>query len=157
MQYYATSEIMEAIAGQVRDQIGTYLDDVILFDGSLEQAINDHFSQPTKAGLKTILFIALSEDVADTLSGSGTPIRLGHLVDFFVVVRTDGKSRYTKDRERLYGVSDALMFTVFDCPNRAPEYIERVAAHRFQFRRRAAADGDLMAHLVRFQFNARTP
>jgi len=157
MNYYATSNVMEAIAGQIRDQLGGYVDDIVIFDGSVEQAVSDHFEQPSKSRLKGVIMLTLSEDVPDSLSGAGLPIRNGLMVDILVLVRSDGKSRYTKDRERLYGLSDALMYTTFDCPNRRQEYTDRVAANNFQFRRRAAAGGDLMAHLVRFIFKPRVP
>lgn len=158
MNYYATSEVMDAIAGQVRDQLSAYLDDVVIFDGSLEDAVRAHMAQPTKAGLKTYLFMALSDDLPENVSGAGLPIRNSLAVDLYVIVRSDGRTKYTKDRERLYDVSDALMFSVFDCPNRTTDYTARVAANIFGFRRRGApADPSLMAHQVRFIFKPRVP
>lgn len=158
MDYYSTNEVLDAIAGQVRDQLSSYVDDVVIFDGTLEDAVRSHLSQPTKASLKTFLFMALSDDTAENVSGAGLPIRTSHAVDFYVIVRSDGRTKYTKDRERLYDVSDALMYSVFDCPNRTTDYTARVAANIFGFRRRGApADSSLMAHQVRFIFKARTP
>lgn len=157
MTYFSTAEVMDAIAGQVRDQLSQYTDDVVIFDGSLEQAVEDHFGQATKSRLKTVVFLGLTDDLQDAISGAGIPIRNALMVDLVAVVRTDGKSRYTKDRERLYGLSDALVYTVFDCPNWTAGYTARVHANKFVLRRRAASDGDLMAHLVRFTFHPARP
>jgi hypothetical protein len=158
MDYYSTNEVLEAVAGQIRDQVSNYADDVIVFDGSLEQAIRDHFGQTTKSALKTVVFLALSEDIPDSISGAGLPIRNGLATDIYVIVRSDGRARYTKDRQRLYDVSDALIYTVFDCANRTEDYTSRVAANNFVLRRRGnPTDDSIMAHLIRFIFKPRVP
>ncbi len=156
--YYATSEVMEAIAGQIRDQLSNYVDDVIIFDGTLQQAVEDNFSQATQGRLNTIIFIGLSDDISELLSGAGLPVRGSLIVDIYALVRSTGRSRYTKDRERLYDVSDALIYTVFDHNNATTDYRARVGAQTYEGRRRgASSDPSLMAHQIRFNFRPRVP
>ena len=135
-----------------------YVDSVVIVDGAIERAVADQFMQPMRATeVKAVIMLALTEDVPDNISGAGLPIRNGLLVDVYCVVRPDGKSRYTTSRERLYDISDALMYSVFDCPNRETDFSARVAVANFISRRRAVTDGELLAHLVRFNFKPRVP
>lgn len=155
MKYITTSEVLAAVKLRVVRDLDALVDDVIVFDGSLARAIEDHFGQTTRVGLKRVVFIGLSDDVPNAISGAGLPNRLAYIVDIYAIVRSDGRARYTTDLDRLYRISDRLVFETFDVGHEDTEFRAVIASNTFRYRRRSTQDiGGLMANVVRYEFTA---
>jgi hypothetical protein len=124
MSYTTLNNTMDAIKGQIENQLGSELDSVVIFDGDLPVAVEQHFN--TSGVGKSMVFIGAPTSAPDRLNGCGLPLRQDHLIDIYVVVRADGRTRYTSDRERLFDLSDAIVFDVFECANRTTDFTETV-------------------------------
>jgi|DEB0MinimDraft_6_1074348.scaffolds.fasta_scaffold130890_2 hypothetical protein len=149
MPYTSSNHIFEAIAGQIDSQLSDKVGGVVIFDGDLTQAIEQHLNE---SGLgDTTIFVGMPESTAETLDGCGLPMREMLAVDVYVVVRAKGRSRYGIDRERLWDITDSVVNDVFSCDNRTTLFRERV--YGLQFVRRARMQGqtpELLATRVEF-------
>lgn len=126
------------------------IDACVIFDGTLQDALDRHFGGRLGANATKVVFIALSDAASDTQGGSGLPIREGLLVDAYVIVRSGATSKYDQDRKALFDISDSMTHDVFENSNRHAGFRACVASTVYQGRRRQATSSDIMAHLIRF-------
>jgi hypothetical protein len=156
--HYSTTVIFDVLRAQIAEEVADAANAVIRFDGNIVDAIDDHFQQATDAGLKAAVFVGFADEFPETLGGTGQTIRPGFLVDAVCVVRSDGRSRYTSDLDRLYDLSDIVAYDAFEFANTNDDYRAHIAAAKSIWRRRLPAlDPYVMAHVVRFDVIPRTP
>ena len=151
--FRATNNVLDAIRGQIEDQLGgeaELVDEVFIFDGALSQAIVDHFGGKLGASKHAFVFVAQTAVLANQRAGDGSALYSDRTIDCYVVVRTTGKTRYTKDRERLYDISDAMWNTVFFHTERTDDFNELVAQMQPESITRQPSGQDVIAHLIRF-------
>lgn len=150
-EYINTKDVFAAIKGQIEDQlVSDDIDSVIVFGGSLEDAVESHFGQSVKHTVKAAVFFGFSDDNSSTLSGSGQPLRQEMQLDFYVIIRARGRGKYAADHDRLLDISDKMMFDVFNPENFTATMRARCPVMRFGGRRRIATGSLLMAHMLRF-------
>lgn len=149
MSYTSSNDIFEAFAGQLDSQLGDTVDGVVIFDGDLTQAVEQHLNE---SGLgDTTIFVGMPETTAENLDGCGLPMRETTAVDVYIIVRAKGRSRYGVDRERLWDISDKVVHEVFTCSARTPLFRDRIYGLKFVRRSRLQAQTpDLLATRVEF-------
>lgn len=147
MDSVSTNEVFEAIKGQIAQEVDG-LDDVVIFDGPLSVATDEHFNR-AKAGSRFV-FLTLADATPDAVTGYGLPAREGLLVDIYLVFRVQGRGRYDRTREDFWDASDTIVHDAFLISNRATETKAAIAGSQFVSRTRQQTGGDLMAHLIRF-------
>lgn len=149
MSYTASNDIFDAISGQIANQLSGEIDDVVIFDGDLDAAIEQHLNT---AGLgDATIFVGMPETGAERLDGCGLPLRETLSVDIYVIVRAKGRSGYRANRERLWDLSDRLVHSVFTCNNRQSDFTDIIYGWRFSRRvRMTPATPDYFAHRIEF-------
>ena len=90
-EFKATNQILDVIAGQLREQLDDLVDEVKVFDGLLSDAITFHAAQARNA--KVFLFVGLPGDEPESTAGDGMRLRSSMAIDIYAVVRSQGKSR----------------------------------------------------------------
>lgn len=148
MDQVSTNNVFEAIKGQLQKEAGDFVDDVIIFDGPLSVAIDEHFASARRGG--RFIFLTLSDATPDAVSGYGLPVREGLLVDIYTVFRVEGRGRYEKIREDFWDLSDKIVHDAFLLSNRTADTKATVAGSQFVSRTRQQTGGDVMSHLIRF-------
>ena len=148
--FKATNQILDVIAGQLREQLDDDVDEVKVFDGLLSDAIAFHISKSPNS--KVLLFVGLPGDEPESVAGDGMRLRSAMSIDIYVVVRTTGKSRYEGDVYRLMDVSDAVVFTAFEHSNRSSQFVALIASMTdiVRTRQNVAESSGVLAHQVRF-------
>lgn len=151
--YISTNTVLNKIRKRIRNQMGADLSDVVIFDGDLADAVE----QRASASLKSkngfaFVFFGFSEEDPRNLSGAGHPLRDNLEIDFFVIVRAQGKTRLTRDREWLNDLSDTLKWAVFekandDCDLYGASGIQQAI---YAGRSRVITTPEVLSHLVRF-------
>jgi hypothetical protein len=153
MAFTSTNDVFEALEAQLADQMD--VGSLIRYDGSPEAAFERHFEQPT-SGVRSFIFYGLGDDVPDNLSGGGDALRQELVVDFYVAIRSTGRSDYRKAIARISDLSDTLMFTAFDNAKWVSQMKSRIAGKSFGFRRSVPTNAsDLFVHQVRFTITPR--
>lgn len=149
MSYTASNDIFDAIAGQIDNQLGSEIDNVVIFDGTLDSAIEQHMNE---SGLGDItVFVGMPGTEPESLDASGLPLRESVAIDIYVIARSKGRSSYTTMRERLWDISDRIVHTAFICSNRASDFTDIIYGWRFVRRARIqSAEPGLMAHRIEF-------
>ncbi len=142
--------MFEAIEGQLKKMLKNDIDDCVIFDGTLQNAIDRHFGGRLASGSSKVVFIGFSDASSDTQGGSGLPIREGILVDIYAIVRSGTNAKYNIDRKALLDIADAITHDAFDIDNRTSDFKDCVASTVYQGRRRQETSPDVMSHLVRF-------
>lgn len=136
--------------GQIERMLKNDIDACVIFDGTLQNAIDRHFAGRLGSNAIKVVFIGLSDAASDTQGGSGLPIREGLLVDVYALVRSGANAKYESDRQALWDISDAITHDIFDISNRSKDFKDCIASTVYQGRRRQETTPDVMAHLVRF-------
>lgn len=152
MEYVSTNEVFEAIKGQIEQEVGDSLDDVVIYEGTLSEAIAE--SAATHRRGDRFVFITMTDTLPGATSGYGLPVRGEILVDIYLIHRVTGRGKYGKIREDFMDTSDALVYDVFLNDRRHSEFKNAVHGTRFILRSRQPASGDAMSHLIRFSMNA---
>ena len=148
MSYTATNDVFDAIVGQIKQELAHEVDNVLIFDGTLNDALTQHFNS---SGLnKSVIFIGSPQEDPLRLDGCGLPLQSNVYADVYVVVRAQGKTRYTVDRERLWDLSDQLIHSTFTCTNRATDFSAVITNIEFARRIRMETEGSLLAHKIEF-------
>jgi hypothetical protein len=142
--------VFEAVKGQIERMLKNDIDACVIFDGTLQNAIDRHFGGRLPSNSSKVVFIGFSDAASDTQGGSGLPIREGLLVDVYVIVRSGANAKYEVDRQALWDISDVLVHDAFEFTNRHADLKACVASTVYQGRRRQETTSDVMAHLVRF-------
>lgn len=150
VEYKSLNEILNTVKGQLDTVVSESVDQIVLFDGTLQQAINDHFGPGTKPGIKSIIFVAQTDISPESMAGSGLALRDGILIDIYPVIRSSGRSRYEGDREALNDLSDLIWHEAFHHTNTRDEFKSRIGSMQSQARVRQATGDGVLAHLVRF-------
>jgi len=148
MSYTPTNDVFDAIAGQIDRFFGGEVDSVIIFDGELDQAIEQRMNE-SGMGAVTI-FIGMPQSTPNKLDGCGLPLREDIGVDIYVVARASGRSRYTADRELLWDVTDRLVHSAFTCDERATDFTSAIHGWAFERRVRMASSPDYLSSRVEF-------
>lgn len=148
--FKSTNQILDVIAGQLREQLDGLVDEVRLFDGMLYDAISYHMTQAKTS--RVFLFVGLPGDEPESQSGDGLRLRSAMAIDIHVIIRTTGKSRYDSDLYKLMDVSDAVVFTAFEHSNRNAQFIDLIGSMKNPTRTRqnVAESSGVLAHQVRF-------
>ena len=148
--FRATNQVLDVIAGQLREQLDDDVDEVRLFDGLLSDAIEFHMTKAKNS--KVFLFVGLPGDEPESTSGDGMRLRSSIAIDIHVVIRSGGKTRYEDDIYTLMDVSDAVVFTAFEHSNRSSQFIEHISTMTdiTRTRQNVAASTGVLAHQVRF-------
>jgi len=155
MAYKSTQDILDAVEGQVAKILGDSVDAVVQFHGTLDQAIEYHFSQAVGNSIQCVVVISLADGNAGVVTGSGIPLYMEELVDIHVVSR-GRRGDYKGMSSRLIEIADALTFDLFDQDQKHPDVLDRVAAHNFVSRRpRPTNDPNAMAFLVTWNIKPR--
>lgn len=148
MGQVSTNDVFDALVGQLQQEVGDRVDDIIIFDGPLSVALAEHFAA-AKGGSR-FLFLTLADAITDASSGYGLPVREGLLVDIYGAFRVVGRGRYEETRGDLWDLSDIIVHEAFLFDRRTPDMKSSVMGTQFVTRARALADGDVIAQLMRF-------
>lgn len=158
MEYIPTTTLIRSIKDQLSEQLAEHANRVMYFEGDLYEAVMAQFGQATTSSIKSAVIFGLSDDIPSAISGSGAALRSRLFVDFYVIVRNDGKSRRDDDIDRMLRISDVIFHEAFDYPNTSEPFREAIASAEVQFRRRYnTGDVSYYAHVIRFAFQAHRP
>jgi len=148
--FKATNQVLDVIVGQLREQLDGMVDEVRLFDGLLSEAIAFHMAKAKTS--KVFIFVGLPGDEPESQSGDGMRLRSDMAIDMYVVIRTQGKSRYSNDLYLLMDVSDAVVFTAFEHSNRNSQFTALIGAMKNPTRTRqnVGESSSVLSHQVRF-------
>lgn len=147
MDYASTNSVFEAVKGQVSQEVDS-LDDIVIFDGPLSRAIEEHFA--SVSGGSRFAFITLADGAADAISGYGLPVREGLLVDIYLVFRIQGRGGYDQTRQDMWDAADTIIHDAFRIDKRSAESKKVLAGTQFVARVRQLPGGDMLSQLIRF-------
>ena len=130
--------------------MGDLFDEIRRFDGVLSEAVAYHMQK--KASAKTWIFYGFATDAPDRTAGDGSRINTTLFLDFYIVMRSGGKTQYTSDIRDITDVSDKLIHDVFS-PNSlwTDDMRANMASMANPIRTRQPIDGGILSHLVRFE------
>ena len=148
--FRSTNQVLDVIAGQLSEQLDDLVDEVRIFDGLLEDAISFHIARAKTA--KVFLFVGMPGDEPESTAGDGMRLRSAMAIDIYVVIRSQGKSRYDEDVYLLMDVSDAVVFTAFEHSNRSSQFVELISTMTdiVRTRQNAAETSTVLAHQISF-------
>ena len=149
MAFKSTNIFFDAIEDHLRTQMNDQLDEVTRFDGLLSEAVAYHLSKNSQA--KSWLFYGFGTDAPDRFSGGGSRIDSVFLMDFVIVLRTAGKSKYNQDIRDVTDISDAIIRVFDDHSKWTQPMMDNVRAMALPVRTRQRLDAGVYAHLVRFE------
>jgi len=150
MPLHSTNTVFEVIKGEIAKQLGDSLDDVLIFDGTLNSAIEEHFGT-VRRGAGRVVFVTLTDGSSNATSGYGVPVRDTLLVDIYIVFRVQGRGRYERVREDLWDVSDHIVRELFVQTNCDTKTNSVLAGRNFISRSRQLTRDDIMTHLIRYE------
>lgn len=148
--FKATNQVLDVIVGQLKEQLDDLVDEVIIFDGLLSDAIKFHIARRPVS--KVFLFVGLPGDEPESTSGDGMRLRSAMDIDTYVVIRSKGKSRYEKDVYLLMDVSDAVVFLAFEPSNRSAQFNDLISTmtNIIRTRQNVGELSSVLSHQIRF-------
>lgn len=152
--YIPTYNVLDTVAGQVVKVAGQHTDAVIKYNGTLTNAVVDHFGQGVNTKSTTVVFVAATEGTA-TATSAGVPLQVEELLSLFIVMRAK-RGDYEGATERLLRLVDLLTYDLFACDNKGSDVQENIAGLTFAGRRnRVMDDPNLMAYQVQWRVKPR--
>jgi len=144
--FIPTFDVLSIICAQAKSQIED-IDNSVIFDGPLQDAIDAQFGQSLRASVgKAILFAGMSVDQPLVKAGSGAAIRSSLAVDLYIAVRKRGVDSYLKDVEKILTLSDRLVFEAFDTSVWGEDFKSMIGSMSLRARTRQDTAAAAFAH-----------
>ena len=155
--YTATKTALEAVRAQLASKLSADVDNVVVIEGRLQDALVAHLSQHlAKATKGAWVFLAISDDQPDHMSAGGRPFNQNWILDVYAIVRAQGATRYTADVDRVHDLGDKVHFEAFyDHDEWSANMRLYISSMKYTGRRRMPTGDNVFSHLVRFEMKVR--